>query len=251
MKTSILFRMTLIFLYTSLPSSASQPQIPQAADEWAHIAGGVDHDYGYAIDMDAAGNLYATGSFEHEVSFGETTLNSQGAKDIFVCALNEQGNILWAKSAGGAENDAGNGITAVSNNTIGLTGYFEETAVFNELTVTGEAHKDIFTSMLGFKTNVSPFEVPYSREQDFFLSQNYPNPFNPQTTISYTVKDQCHVSLIVYDIRGREVMRLVDETKIPGYYQTTFDAGRLASGMYLYRIQMKDFVKVKKMVLLE
>ena len=86
---------------------------------------------------------------------------------------------------------------------------------------------------------------------DFFLSQNYPNPFNPQTTISYGVKDQCHVDLIVYDIRGREVIKLVDETKQPGYHQTTFNAGHLASGLYLYRIQMKDFVKVKKMVLLE
>ena len=86
---------------------------------------------------------------------------------------------------------------------------------------------------------------------DFFLSQNYPNPFNPQTTILYGVKEPCHVELIVYDIRGREVIKLVNENQSPGYYTTTFGAARLASGLYLYRIQMKDFVKVKKMVLLE
>ena len=83
------------------------------------------------------------------------------------------------------------------------------------------------------------------------LCQNYPNPFNPQTTIEFDVKEKCHVVLKIFDIQGREVMTLVDEQREAGLYQTTFQKGNLASGTYFYQIRMKDFVKVRKMMLLE
>lgn len=86
--------------------------------------------------------------------------------------------------------------------------------------------------------------------KQFALWQNYPNPFNPVTTVEYAVKERCHVSLTIYDIRGREVMNLVDQNQQAGYYKTTFDASQLATGIYLCRIQMKNFVSVKKMMLL-
>jgi hypothetical protein len=59
------------------------------------------------------------------------------------------------------------------------------------------------------------------------------------------------VSLKVYDIRGREIMTLVDEIREPGFYQLAFDAGSLPSGLYIYKIRMKDFQDEKKMLLLE
>ena len=85
----------------------------------------------------------------------------------------------------------------------------------------------------------------------FFLSENYPNPFNPETNITYGVKVPCRVVLKVFDLRGREVSCLVNENQQPGQYTVRFDAGHLASGVYIYRIRMKDFVGMKKMVLLE
>jgi hypothetical protein len=85
----------------------------------------------------------------------------------------------------------------------------------------------------------------------FVLHQNYPNPFNPETTIRYTVKDPSRVVMKVFDLRGREVATLVDRIHPSGFYSVQFDASGLASGIYFCRIRMKDFVAVKKMVLLE
>jgi len=86
---------------------------------------------------------------------------------------------------------------------------------------------------------------------EFALRQNYPNPFNPETVIEFSVKEPCKVSLKVYDIRGREVMTLVNEERAPGVYKSVFRGNKLASGIYFYRIRMKTFTDVKKMIVLE
>jgi hypothetical protein len=85
----------------------------------------------------------------------------------------------------------------------------------------------------------------------FELAQNYPNPFNPSTTIQYSIKERSTVELVLYDILGRQVKVLVNEEQDAGYYKIQFNAGILASGVYLYRIQAGDFIETKKMVLLK
>lgn len=84
---------------------------------------------------------------------------------------------------------------------------------------------------------------------EFVLEQNYPNPFNPSTTIRYAVEDAMPVSLSVFDVAGREVAQLVNETKSPGVYEATFEADGLPSGTYLYRLQAGDFSETRTMVL--
>ena len=85
----------------------------------------------------------------------------------------------------------------------------------------------------------------------FHLSQNYPNPFNPSTTIQYTVPQRSIVTLKIYDILGNEIATAVNEEKERGFYSINFDASRLASGMYLYRLEAGSFVQTKKMILLK
>lgn len=87
--------------------------------------------------------------------------------------------------------------------------------------------------------------------EKFALLQNFPNPFNPETTIQFDVKAQCRVVLKVFDLQGREVVILMDAVKQAGHYSVLFDASGLASGIYFYQIRMKDFVGVKKMILME
>ena len=100
-----------------------------------------------------------------------------------------------------------------------------------------------------------PFDITPIPDS-FALSQNYPNPFNPVTTINYDLPQQSHVNLMIYDILGREVVKLVSE-EIPAGYQSVIwntrnNFGQLVSaGIYFYQIQTKDFVKTKKMVLLK
>jgi hypothetical protein len=91
------------------------------------------------------------------------------------------------------------------------------------------------------------FDVP----GEFILNQNYPNPFNPSTVIKYAVPKESPVSIKVFDLTGRKVATLVDEVKQPGTYELTFDAGKYASGVYIYQMVSGDFVQVKKMSLLK
>ena len=85
----------------------------------------------------------------------------------------------------------------------------------------------------------------------FLLEQNYPNPFNPATTIEYTIPQQSHVMLKIFDILGREVAVLVNEKKDAGRYAAQWNAARFASGIYFCRIQAGQYQETKRMVLLK
>jgi len=86
---------------------------------------------------------------------------------------------------------------------------------------------------------------------EYALEQNYPNPFNPTTTIRFQIPKDGMVTLKVYDILGAEVATLVNEEKVAGKYEVNFNAATLASGVYIYRLNVKEYVNVKKMVLLK
>ncbi|MBK7379858.1 MAG: T9SS type A sorting domain-containing protein [Ignavibacteriales bacterium] len=106
-------------------------------------------------------------------------------------------------------------------------------------------------------------EVSFIKPDAFALEQNYPNPFNPTTKIKYTIPSatlrwQSHrhaqgdilVSLKVFDVLGNEVAALVNETQQPGTYEVKFNADKLSSGVYYYRLQAGNIVENRKMVLL-
>lgn len=86
---------------------------------------------------------------------------------------------------------------------------------------------------------------------DFVLQQNYPNPFNPTTKVSYSIKEEGLVTLKVYDVLGNEVAVLVNEEKEAGVHSIVFDSGKLASGIYIYKIRFKNKVESKRMILMK
>jgi hypothetical protein len=93
----------------------------------------------------------------------------------------------------------------------------------------------------------------------FSLDQNYPNPFNPITTIEFSLPEQAHVSLRVFNILGQEVATLIDNTILDdGRQIIDFDATRLSSGVYFYQLSAeptarlgKTITQVKKMMLVK
>lgn len=85
----------------------------------------------------------------------------------------------------------------------------------------------------------------------FELEQNYPNPFNPLTILNYQLPIENYVSLKVYDVLGREVVTLVNEIKQPGNYNVIWDASKMNSGVYYYRLSAGNSTEVKKMLLLK
>ena len=103
-------------------------------------------------------------------------------------------------------------------------------------------------------------EVSQAIPGEFKLFQNYPNPFNPETFIGYQLPKPADVELVIYDLNGREVWKMVQKNKPAGCYQTQWD-GRdalgqmVGSGVYLYRIEMREkerrHVEVRKMIFMK
>ncbi len=85
----------------------------------------------------------------------------------------------------------------------------------------------------------------------YALEQNYPNPFNPSTTIKYSIQEDGFVKLAVYNLLGEEITMLVNNELKAGRYEIVFDASRFSSGVYIYRLESKNFLSIKKMVLVK
>ena len=86
---------------------------------------------------------------------------------------------------------------------------------------------------------------------NYKLDQNYPNPFNPSTKINYSIQAEGLVTLKVYNIIGQSVATLVNEFKTAGAHTVNFDATKLSSGIYLYKIDSNGFTQTKKMMLVK
>ncbi|MBS1492133.1 MAG: T9SS type A sorting domain-containing protein [Bacteroidetes bacterium] len=99
----------------------------------------------------------------------------------------------------------------------------------------------------------STVDIKYISEfvNGYELKQNYPNPFNPNTTIRFSIPKNDFVSLIVFDVNGREVENLINENKTSGSYEINFNASNLSSGVYFYKLNTSSFSSIKKMTLIK
>jgi hypothetical protein len=123
----------------------------------------------------------------------------------------------------------------------------------DEVTTTSGNGIRNFKIVVGKKSYIENKNIN-SQPKEFSLSQNYPNPFNPRTTIRYTIPNASDVKLVIYDLLGREIDKLVNEKKEPGYYELIFDATNYSSGMYFYKLEArgeKNFTEVKKLLLIK
>lgn len=133
---------------------------------WAVSAGGTENDEGYEIAQASNGNVYLTGIYRGTAGFGNTQLSSRGLSDIFVAKLDNAGNWLWARSAGGAINapdlpaERSNGIALDSDNNVLISGYFCGPASFGPFSITSHYsveyqnyRSDLFVSKLDTNGN--------------------------------------------------------------------------------------------------
>ncbi len=98
-------------------------------------------------------------------------------------------------------------------------------------------------------TSVTDAQTPVPTEYE--LAQNYPNPFNPTTTITYSIPEDGFVNLAIYNLLGEKVATLVNQEKSTGVYTQEFDASNLPSGIYVYQIQVNNFISSQKMMLMK
>jgi hypothetical protein len=99
--------------------------------------------------------------------------------------------------------------------------------------------------------NAPPQPSARLAEDGVALAANFPNPFNPATTIEFSLEAPAQVRLLVYDLLGREVQRLLDAPLEAGVHQVRFEAGDLPSGTYFYRIETPQSSLVRRMTLLK
>ncbi|MDX9710892.1 MAG: right-handed parallel beta-helix repeat-containing protein [Ignavibacteriaceae bacterium] len=106
---------------------------------------------------------------------------------------------------------------------------------------------EILQSRFGVNSGEGEKIIP----DEYSLEQNYPNPFNPTTTIRYDLPKDGLVQLEVFDIIGRKITTLVNTHQSAGRYEVNFDASKLASGVYIYKLQSGEYTSSKKMMLLK
>jgi hypothetical protein len=130
------------------------------------------------------------------------------------------------------------------------------TAFINEGTANvqiqvGTLHNPDNRITIDFTATANPTAVENESGQpkEYFLEQNFPNPFNPSTKISYGILEAGVVNLKIYNILGSEVTTLVNEHKPAGNYEVSFGKGELASGVYIYRLTVNNFIQTRKMIL--
>jgi hypothetical protein len=100
-------------------------------------------------------------------------------------------------------------------------------------------------------TSITGITSEQLNTMSFNLLQNYPNPFNPSTTINYSLAKEGHVRLTIYNAIGSQVATVVNEYRPAGNYSVQFNAGSLASGIYLYRLESGNYTAAKKFILLK
>jgi hypothetical protein len=148
-------------------------------------------------------------------------------------------------------------VTGTSYTDYGVTAALSKITYYNTYTikaVSANTKQSVFSDAA--KVGATGIYNPLNRNVDvkplsYSLSQNYPNPFNPATTISYSLLQADNVKLKVYDRLGREVQTLVNQLQDAGSYSIRFDASKLASGIYFYKLQAGGFTETKKMMLVK
>jgi len=121
-----------------------------------------------------------------------------------------------------------------------------------------DANNDFVTVAFNVRVQSVGVDAPIELPKEFSLNQNYPNPFNPTTNIKFGIPQNSSVKIAIYDMLGREVATLVNTNYTPGYYTVPFNASKLSSGMYIYRMtsqslsgDQKMFTSTKKLMLLK
>lgn len=203
--------------------------------------------------ISGAENVY---SFEGEFKFNMNELEitsvtkSIGLEEVnFIYEVLDDGTVKFAAAS---KTPVSGNLELVTINLIPKSGFSGSKSVIelNELRINeNDILFGVDTAEVSLVTSVNEnTSIP----EEYSLSQNYPNPFNPATTINFALPVSGNVTLIVYNVLGEHVSNLINGKQLnAGYHSVNFNASKLASGIYYYRIQSGSYSQTKKMILLK
>ncbi|MBE2256140.1 MAG: T9SS type A sorting domain-containing protein [Ignavibacteria bacterium] len=172
--------------------------------------------------------------------------NGTSVYEIFAQRIDSSGNLLWDTNDVAVSLAAGNQyrpLGVVSNN--GFIFSFEDTRQ-------GLSNYDVYAMKItlnGTLVNIKKYET--INLNTYTLSQNYPNPFNPETTIEFSIPESQFTELIIYDISGRQIEKLVSGNLNAGFYTLNFKSNNLSSGIYFYRLITNNNSITKKLTIIK
>lgn len=152
-------------------------------------------------------------------------------------AISSEGELLWKLPLNGYQVD--------NSGAIGSDGTLYIGTHLGSLT-TGQEK-----TLIAIRDTVTSIKTENVESLTYTLAQNYPNPFNSTTHIKYSIPKACIVAIKVYDLLGKEVSILFDGYQDSGNYDVIFQQNDLSSGIYFYQLKAKDFIAIKKLILLK
>lgn len=206
---------------------------PFASLIWARTFNGAGSgiDYGTSIVTDALRNVYV----------GGTTDKGSNRVEYAVLKYSQFGVPLWTQKYSMLENseDFVYSVAVDNSYNVFVTGIsFDSTSDY-----------DIATIKYSQPIGIEP--VTGTIPKEFELFQNYPNPFNPATKIKFALPNSGKVLLVILDVSGKEIEKLVDQELPAGYYEASWDGALFSSGVYFYTFRWGDYTKSKKMILIK
>ncbi len=244
---------------------------PSGTQQWVqrYNFSGVVNDYGNAIGLDNTGNVYVAGYSGSDMTTIRYSQYLPSVPVLFSPANNAtlqplSLNLVWRKSTNvityrvQLATDSLFNTLIVNDSTLtdsirAVSGLNYNTNYWWRVNGKNASGTSLYSAVWKFRT-MDPVGIePISNEipNVFKLYTNYPNPFNPITKIRFDIPKSSFTRLSIFDILGKEVVTFVNEQLNAGKYEVTFDASKLASGMYFYRIETESYSDVKKMVLLK
>jgi hypothetical protein len=176
-----------------------------------------------------------------------------GDGDLDLLIGNRLGKIFYYRNDGTINTP---NFTLVSSNYANINAFANSIPAIADINNDGD--KDLFIGNikggLYFYENWDVFGISKINNEipsKFNLHQNYPNPFNPTTNINFEIAKTGFTQIIVFDILGRELKKLVSEELNAGIYQLIWDAGEFPSGIYFYKLITADYSQTRKMILLK
>lgn len=200
---------------------------------WTNLynGSGNGNDFGSSIAFDNSGALYVAGTSNE---------GSNGTDYIVIKYSTLFANQHWAAKYSLSTTDTLTSMMLDNSFNVYVCGHHKRFL---------NSDTDMGLYKLGSTIGIQPLgsEIP----EKFELSQNYPNPFNPTTNIKLQIPESGLVKLVVFDVTGRVVAELVNETLNAGEYKVDFNASALTSGVYFYKLTAAGFTDTKRMVLVK